>query len=118
MSTTALGFGIVFVATLFSAFGPIFMKKGAKTFSLNPFKLVRNYAAIAGCAFFGFSAIIFVIGLRFGELSVLYPLTSLSYIWACLLSVKYLKEKMNRTKWLGMIAIIIGVVLIGLGRAV
>lgn len=116
MTTTWFGIGIVAFATLISALGPIFMKKGATQFSLDPRKLIKNLNVILGCGFFGISAILFVIGLRYGELSVLYPLTSLSYIWACLLSIKFLNEKMNKHKWLGIACIVIGVMLIGLGR--
>lgn len=122
MTTTWLGIGIVAFATLISSLGPVYMKRGAGSFTLKqlakPGALLKNYNIILGCAFFGISALIFVIGLRFGELSVLYPLTSLSYIWACLLSTRMLGERMNSLKWLGIITIIIGVALIGLGRNV
>lgn len=124
MTTSLFSIAIVAVATILSALGPIFMKKGAATFTLNPRKILRNpavlfknWGVIIGCSFFGLSAIVFVIALRFGELSVLYPITSLSYIWACLLSIRFLNERMNRLKWLGILCIIIGVTLIGFGRA-
>jgi drug/metabolite transporter (DMT)-like permease len=124
VTTTWFAIIIVALATLFSGFGPVFMKKGAAKFTLNPVKIFRkpsllfkNYGVILGCLFFAVSSIMFVIGLKYGELSVLYPLTSLTYIWTCLLSTKMLKEKMSRGKWFGIACIIIGVVLIGLGRA-
>lgn len=124
MITTWFSIIIVAIATLFAGFGPIFMKKGAAKFTLNPIKIFRkpsllfkNYAVIIGCSFFAISSILFVIGLRYGELSVLYPLTSLTYIWTCLLSTKMLKEKMSKSKWFGIACIIVGVVLIGFGRA-
>ena len=124
MTTSWFAINIVAFATLISALGPIFMKKGAAAFTVNPRKLIKNpglllknYNAILGCAFFGISAVFFVIGLKYGELSVLYPITSLSYIWACGLSVKYLGERMNKYKWVGIVCIIIGVALIGMGRA-
>jgi len=123
MNTAWLGFGIVIFATFVSALGPIYMKKGAATFTLNPRKLLKhpslllkNYNVIVGCTVFGVSAIFFVIGLRFGELSVLYPLTALSYVWACLFSTKMLGERMTKQKWFGIAAILIGVTLISLGR--
>ena len=40
---------------------------------------------------------------------------ALVYVWVSLLSMFFLKEKMNKTKWLGVILIILGVTLIGLG---
>jgi len=58
---------------------------------------------------------IFIPALRGGDLSVLYPFVSLSYIWVMLLSIKMLGEKMTKLKWLGILLIISGVSLIGLG---
>lgn len=124
MTTDLLGVGLVLLGTLIGALGPIFMKKGAEKFTINPIKILKNpliilknYNAIIGCGLFGFSAIFFVWGLRHGELSVLYPITSVTYIWTCLWSTKMLNEKMNRSKWIGIAWILLGVVLIGLGRA-
>ncbi len=117
MTTAALGIGLVTFATLISALGPIYMKKGAKRFNLKkPTEILKNTGVMLGCLFFGISAILFVIGLKFGELSVLYPLTSMSYVWACFLSTKMLGEKMNKTKWAGIALIIAGVMLISAGR--
>jgi uncharacterized membrane protein len=125
VNTFLIGVLIVGLATIVSALGPIFMKRGAERFSLNPRKflkdssvLFKNWGVILGCLFFGTSAVIFVVALRYGELSVLYPITSLSYIWACLLSIKFLNERMNAPKWAGIFAILIGVALIGLGRSI
>ena len=59
--------------------------------------------------------LVIIIGLRGGELSVLYPLAATGYIWVSLLSVKLLKEKMSLFKWLGVSVIIAGITLIGLG---
>jgi uncharacterized membrane protein len=56
----------------------------------------------------------FIYAVKHGELSVLYPFVATSYIWANLLAMKYLDEKMNKLKWLGIVFIIIGVGLIAL----
>ena len=58
---------------------------------------------------------IFVFALKGGELTVLYPLSSLGYIWASLSSVKFLGERMSAFKWTGIFLIIIGITLIGIG---
>jgi uncharacterized membrane protein len=39
----------------------------------------------------------------------------MQYIWISILSVKYLKEKMNAFKWAGIGLIVVGAFLIGLG---
>ncbi len=61
---------------------------------------------------YGVSAVIYVWALKYGRLSLLYPITSLSYVWVSLLSVKFLKENMNNYKWIGISLIILGVILI------
>ena len=38
------------------------------------------------------ATLIFISALRKGNLNVLYPITSVSYIWVSLLSIKFLKE--------------------------
>lgn len=115
MATQLWAIALVIIASLVGAFGPIYMKKGAKKFRFNLKDLVTNYSLIFGVFCYGLATIIFIPALRGGELSVLYPFVSLSYIWVSILSVKLLKEKMNKFKWLGILIIIIGVSFIGFG---
>jgi len=115
METQIWAVGLVVLATVIGAFGAIFMKKGAERFRLNAKSLLTNYPLILGIVFYGISTIIFIPALRGGELSVMYPLVSLSYIWVSLLSITLLGEKMNKFKWAGIIIILIGVSLIGFG---
>ena len=107
--------GLVFLATVIGSFGSLLLKFGSKDFSLNILKLLKNYKLILGLLIYVFTSVLFIIALRGGPLSVLYPITSLTYIWIGFLSVKFLKEKMNRFKWTGIVFIIIGVILIGVG---
>ncbi len=115
MTTAILSMIIVFFATMIGAVGSLFLKYGSEHFALNLKKLLTNYKVIFGLFLYGIASILFIIALRKGELTVLYPMTSLSYIWISLLSIKFLKEKMNKFKWLGILSIIVGVTLIGLG---
>jgi uncharacterized membrane protein len=70
---------------------------------------------MAGIGFYGVSTAMFIPALKGGELSVLYPLVALTYVWVSLLSVKFLNEKMNKMKWIGILLILFGVTLIGIG---
>lgn len=115
MATQLWAIILVLIGTMIGSIGPILLKKGSDIVSLNPFKLITNYNLIVGLFFYGISLIIFIIALRGGEVSILYPLVSVSYIWVCLLSIKLLKEKMNLYKWLGIVFIIFGVSMIGIG---
>jgi multidrug transporter EmrE-like cation transporter len=106
---------LVIFATIIGSFGPIFLKRSSGEFSLNPFKMIRNINLIIGISFYVLSTVFFIIALKNGELSVLYPFVSTVYIFVSFLSIIMLKEKMNTLKWAGIISIIAGVVFIGLG---
>ena len=77
--------------------------------------LVKNYYLISGFLLYGVSTVLFILALRGGELSILYPTVATVYAWIALFSIKFLNEKMNKWKILGIALIIIGVTLIGLG---
>lgn len=105
---------MVLIATVFGAYGSLYLKLGSAKLTLS-LQMIYNKSLWSGGILYLVSSIIFIIALRGGELSVLYPLVASSYIWVCLLSVKKLNEKMNRFKWLGILFIIAGVSLIGFG---
>lgn len=100
---------------LLGGIGVVLLKKGSKKFNLNILTQITNYYILLGMASCGTGMIALLIAFKGGELSVLYPLISIQYIISTLLAVKYLKEKMNLLKWAGITAIIIGIILIGLG---
>ncbi|MBT4540500.1 EamA family transporter [Candidatus Woesearchaeota archaeon] len=106
---------ITVFATFMGATGSLLLKIGSSKFKLEIKALITNYALIFGLGLYGLASILFIIALKYGDLSYLYPFISLSYIWTALLSVKYLKEDMNKWKWISIIIIIIGVSFIGLG---
>lgn len=103
----------VIIATFVAAYGSLYLKKGSATFTLSLFKAIKNIPLLIGVFFYFFSSIIFIISIKYGELSVLYPIASLNYIWSIFLAMKYLGEKMNTFKWMGIFLIMVGVVLIG-----
>ena len=61
------------------------------------------------------SSVLFVLGIKHGELSVLYPMVSLGYIFTLLWSRLFFRELFTRQKLAGLGLIIAGVVLVGLG---
>ena len=108
---------IVFVllvfATLLSALGAFEIKKAANKYNL--FNIWKSKSLYQGLSVYGISTAIYIVILKGEELSVVYPLVSTVYIWTTILSIKYLGEKMDKWKWLGLIGIFIGVTLIGIG---
>jgi drug/metabolite transporter (DMT)-like permease len=56
-----------------------------------------------------------IIALKHGELSVLYPLISLSYVWVAIAAVVLFHESMNPSKIAGICIIMAGVAVLGRG---
>ncbi len=106
---------LVLIATFLGAFGSLYFKLASKNLSRNLRKLTKNYALMKGALLYGIASIFYIVALKGGQLSVLYPLVSTSFIWVSFLSIKFLKEKMNREKWTGIFLIILGISFIGLG---
>lgn len=115
MTTKLWAIGLVILGTIVGSFGPILLKKASSKQLSKISSLITNYHLIGGVVLYAVGTMIFVPALKGGDLSVLYPFVALSYIWVSLLSVKFLGEKMNWFKWLGITLIIGGVILIGLG---
>jgi len=112
MGTELWSIIVVIIAGAIASFGPIFMKKGVEKFSIK--SIYKNFNLILGVFFYATGALLFIPALKGGDLSILYPLVALMYVWISLLSVKMLGEKMNKFKWMGIFLIIIGVILINL----
>ncbi len=115
MTTQLWAIGLVVTATLIGAFGPILLKKASAKKLSKISSLIQNYHLFGGVALYAIGTLLFIPALKGGDLSVLYPFVALTYIWVSLLSVKFLGEKMNKLKWLGIALIIIGVSFIGFG---
>lgn len=106
--------GITAGSTILGSIGALLFKIVSKDIS-HPIKVLLKLQFYIGAFLYGISAIMFVFALRFGDLSALYPVAALNYVWVSLLSVAFLKEKMNRYRWFGIFLIILGVVAIGVG---
>ena len=104
---------LVTIASIIAAYGLVLLKKGADKLRLKT--LLQNKYLVLGAIIYGTSTALYIISLRGGELSILYPLASTTYIWIAIFSQKLLKEKMNKHKWLGIALILIGMSLIGIG---
>ena len=110
--------GVVAAFTFVAAFGAVFFKRGSAKFalSLNPLKFavssLRNTNLLIGIFLYAAPTPVYLWALKNADLSLIYPINSLTYIWVSLLSVKFLGEKMNRHKWLGVACIILGVSLL------
>jgi len=102
-------------ASFFGSFGALFLKIGAGKIQRSFASLLTNWRLMLGISFYLFSSVLFVFGVRKGELSVLYPMVALGSVWTLLLSKLILGEPLTRPKLVALGMILCGMTLIGLG---
>jgi drug/metabolite transporter (DMT)-like permease len=73
-------------------------------------KIYRNVPFIVGAILFVFATVLFIVALKLENLTSLFPITSLTYVWVMILSKTYLKEKITRWKILSIVFIVAGIV--------
>jgi multidrug transporter EmrE-like cation transporter len=105
---------LVLVASLIGSFGAVFLKLGAAPMR-DGFRHIFNLKLVAGIALFVGSSVPFVLGLRRGELSVLYPMVSLGYVWTLFWSKLFFNEPITKAKVGALAMILAGIVCIGAG---
>lgn len=108
-----LGFLLVFVATIFVAAGQILFKLASTTFSFSFEGLILNYLLWLGFISYLLGLIIFVAAIRFGELTILYPLLSFSYVWVLLFSFLFFNELFTAQKMTGLALLFVGILILG-----
>ncbi len=74
-----------------------------------------NFPVICGTAFMATYFGLYMLALRWADLSFVLPLTALSYLLGALLARYYLGENVTPVRWAGALIITIGVIIVGLG---
>ena len=115
MTTPVSSMVMVVIASFIGSFGAVFLKAGSKKLRKGLRHVVNPRVAL-GVAMYLFSTIFFIAAIKNGELTVLYPLVSLSYVWTMLWSRIFFGEPFTRFKVLGLAMILAGVCCIGLGN--
>ena len=104
---------LVFACTVLGAAAQLFMKVGMTRFQPTIPALITNIPLIIGYALYGINTLMLIVALREGELSMLYPIISLTYVWVTLLSYLLLHEPPNVYKNIGITIIVAGVGVLG-----
>lgn len=104
---------IMIISSIIGAFGALLLKKAAPELKLK-IKYLFNSKLISGIFLYFVAVIAFIWLLKTVDLSLLYPMTSMTYIFTIAFSVWLLKEKMNKYKWISITLIIMGNILINL----
>lgn len=118
-------FVVAFLAALSAAIGETLlsyaMKKGGQV-DMGEFShwvnlvmsVVRNSYIFIGVVFLAVYFFLYLIALSWADLSFVLPLTAVSYIFAAILAMVFLKEDVTWLRWTGTVVIIIGIMLIAL----
>ena len=110
-STPVSSMVLVLIASFIGSFGAVFLKKGAERLKLG-LRHVISLPAFIGVVLFLTSSVFFVLGIRHGELSVLYPMVSLTNVWTMLWSRLFFHEPITRPKYVALSMILGGITLI------
>lgn len=110
--------GLVFLCTLFGVAAQYFIKSsGMQLAEITLAALLSNWRLWTGLSLYGVSTGLLILALRDGELSLLYPVISLTYVWVTILSVLVFHERLTGFKLAGIATICFGVALLGKGRS-
>jgi drug/metabolite transporter (DMT)-like permease len=106
---------LVFSCTVFGALAQLVIKKATLTMGSDPMSILTNAWLLVGYSIYGFNTLLMVLALKDGEMSMLYPIIALTYVWTTLLSYTVLGEPSNLYKNIGIITIVLGVAVMGRG---
>jgi multidrug transporter EmrE-like cation transporter len=112
---------LVFCCTLLGATAQVLIKSGASSVGAHAsiihtlVSILTTRVLFAGYALYGISTVLLILALRRGELSMLYPVIALTFVWVTILSVVIFHESMNALKLTGIATIVAGVAVLGTG---
>jgi multidrug transporter EmrE-like cation transporter len=116
-------FLLVVCCTVIGAAAQVLIKKGADALGTSPtmvqtaLAMVLSPSLFAGYAMYGVSTVLLVLALRHGQLSLLYPVFAMTYVWVTVLSVVIFHESMNGFKLAGIVTIVGGIAVLGKGSS-
>jgi drug/metabolite transporter (DMT)-like permease len=106
MTATTIGIVLVVIAALLEGLGQVFLKKSTLA------KARWRFWIVAGLTVLAMEALIYTQALKFLDVSVAFTILSLNLITITVLSALLLREHVNRTRWIGVGLIFIGVALV------
>ena len=105
---------LMLLCTIFSSTAQILLKQGANQLNYAELESFFYWPLGLGFLSLGIGAVLMMIAFRSGELSLLFPILSTSYVWVSLLSpIFFAEDSMNYLKWTGVIIILLSVSLLG-----
>lgn len=110
---------LLLVAIMIGVVGQLLLKHGMSRypgFSLkNVAAVVRDFSVLGGFSCYGVATLLYLKVLASLDLSIAYPTISLGYVLIIIVSKVWFKEPVTRMRWVAVLVICLGVVLVGLG---
>jgi drug/metabolite transporter (DMT)-like permease len=116
MKTKLWAIILMVVCTVFTSSAQILYKLGAEKLIFDIVSIITNWQILLGLVFYGIGAVLVIISFRGGEVTVLYPIITSSYIWVTLGSWYFLKESISVVRWSGVLLIMMGILIITLSK--
>jgi drug/metabolite transporter (DMT)-like permease len=107
---------LVFGASFIGSIGAALLKSGANRLHRDLASILTNWRLAAGILTFVASSLLYLKGIKKGELTVLYPMVSLGYVWTLLWSRVFFGEPLTRHKFIGLGLIGLGITLLAAGN--
>jgi drug/metabolite transporter (DMT)-like permease len=99
-----IGIILILTSTVCGAIATVLLRK----------QLLKKKPIIFPLSLMGLGILLSFLALKFGQVSYIYSLTGLTYVWSILLARKYLEEKVTPRQIIGIVCIILGCALLGL----
>jgi multidrug transporter EmrE-like cation transporter len=115
MRTPVSSILLVFSAGFIGSFGAVYLKLGAGRLHREISSILLNWRLVLGVALYLLSFVFYYLGVRNGDLSLLYPMVALGYVWTMMWSRWFFGEPITARKVGGLLLIVCGVVLLKLG---
>ncbi len=115
MTTPASSILMVLAASFVGSFGAAFLKSGADRLHRQLMTVFTNWRLAVGIVFFLASSLLYLKGIKHGELTILYPMVSLGNVWTLLWSRLIFHEPLTRNKLVGVSMILLGIVFLAFG---
>lgn len=101
------------INTLLAALGVTYLKKGTNKHAIPYLFFTKNF--LLSISLYGLGTIFYLLALFKEDLTFVFPFGALVYVWAMLFSVHVLDEKMDSIKYVALVGIVVGILLIGMG---
>ena len=105
---------LMVLCTIFTSTGQILWKLGVAKITVTSVITYLNLPFILGFVSYGLGALLLILALRMGELTILYPIVATSYVWISIISPFFFPtDGMNIWKWAGVVIILLSVSILG-----